>query len=504
MFWHRRRPNHTGNGVRGRRSGAVRAIVALLALMMGGWWGLPLTGASSGPAAVCRAAASAAAAGTRFQRVYTLPPWSPGPLAAATTADGGFLLAGIAGNPYNTSDFYLMKTDAAGNVLWNRTYNVLQKDGGGLPPEGGRALDLVPTPDGGFLLAGSACCYGGKAVAEVLKIGASGEVLWNKTYRSSSGSIHISIRRAVTTSDGDFLLIGHSGLDATSYRMFAAKIGPDGTLRWSRTYDALGNALDLLRDVTPTPDGGALLVGEMFQAGVALAFKIDADGNVDWARMYGQQFNGFITWEPHTVVRLPGGDFVLAGFGADLRGLGGSGPWVLRADSSGNLRWAEFVSHFFQGIRDTVPLSDGDVLLVGVAWEEDFRDMAAAKMTPDGVVQWGRRYGRTYDDSAAAAAAAPDGGFLLVGLSSNVSGEDQYLVRADATGSSGCLEQDLPTRVTPIDLNTLFIGTPTVQATDVALVVDALSPSVGTLATQSAILCSDAMAWRLYLPLVLR
>jgi len=120
-----------------------------------------------------------------------------------------------------------------------------------------------------------------------------------------------------------------------------------------------------------------------------------------------------------------------------------------------------------------------------------------------GVVQWGRRYGRRYGDGAAAAAIVSDGGFLLAGLSSNDSGnEDLYLVRADATGSSGCLEQDLPVQVTLID--TLSINTPIVQATDVALAVEALSPSVGTLTTQSAILCSDAMAWRLYLPLVVR
>jgi serine-aspartate repeat-containing protein C/D/E len=341
----------------------------------------------------------------------------------------------------------------------------------------------------------------GGAVAEVLKINGSGDVLWNKTYRSSS--VHISIRRAVATSDGDFLLIGHSGSDATSVGMFAAKIGLDGTLRWSRTYDAydpfIGNPADYLRDVAPTPDGGALLVGELFQSDAALAFKIDADGNVDWARMYGEQFRGDTEWKDPTVVRLPGGDFMLAGSAYNNR-IGSGYDWVMRIDSGGNVRWVKSRSF---GVGFMVPLSDGNLLLVGGAQVTGFPDVAAAKMTPDGVVRWGRRYGRAYADSAAAAAIVSDGGFLLAGLSSNDSGnEDLYLVRADATGSSGCLEQDLPVQVTPIDLG--FIGTPIVQATDVALAVEALSPSVGTLTTQSVILCSDAMAWRLYLPLVVR
>jgi hypothetical protein len=268
--------------------------------------------------------------------------------------------------------------------------------------------------------------------------------------------------------------------------MFAAKIGPDGTLRWSRTYDEPGS-LAILGDVAPTPDGGALLVGELFHYGAVLALKIDANGNVDWARMYGERLSGATKWDDPKVVRLPGGDFMLAGSAYNNR-IGYGYEWVLRIDSGGNVRWVKS-KHFRVGFM--VPLSDGNLLLVGGALSDTgFTDVTAAKMTPDGVVQWGRRYGRAYADSAAAAAIVSDGGFLLAGLSSNGSGySDLYLVRADATGSSGCLEQDLPpVQVTPIDLG--FIGTPIVQATDVALAVEALPPSVETLMTQGDILCT--------------
>jgi hypothetical protein len=83
------------------------------------------------------------------------------------------------------------------------------------------------------------------------------------------------------------------------------------------------------------------------------------------------------------------------------------------------VRWAKFQGF---GVGFMVPLSDGNLLLVGGAQVTDFPDVSAVKMTPDGVVQWGRRYGRAYADSAAAAAIVSDGGFLLAGLSSNGSG----------------------------------------------------------------------------------
>lgn len=84
----------------------MRAMVALLALIVGGWWRLPLTGASGGAAAVCRAAASAAAAGTRFHRSYGLAGSNETIRTVLPTSDGGFLLVGQVGKVDQTSSLY--------------------------------------------------------------------------------------------------------------------------------------------------------------------------------------------------------------------------------------------------------------------------------------------------------------------------------------------------------------------------------------------------------------
>jgi len=56
------------------------------------------------------------------------------------TSDGGFAVAAVSGN-----DFWLVKTDASGNMMWNQTY-------GG--PENQHLYSIVETSDKGFVLAG--------------------------------------------------------------------------------------------------------------------------------------------------------------------------------------------------------------------------------------------------------------------------------------------------------------------------------------------------------------
>jgi len=104
--------------------------------------------------------------------------------AVVETSDGGYAIAGYtnsSGAGYD--DFWLVKTDAYGNMEWNQTY-------GGVGSE--RAYSLVVTSDGGFALAG-----GGLLV----KTDVYGNMEWNRT-------IGGSIRSLVETSDGGYAIAG--------------------------------------------------------------------------------------------------------------------------------------------------------------------------------------------------------------------------------------------------------------------------------------------------------
>jgi hypothetical protein len=117
--------------------------------------------------------------------------------ALVEASDGGYVLAGET-HPGLTfwdawnADFWLVKTDKHGNMLWNRTYN-----GGGFNfPFASYeiAYSLIKTSDGGYALTGTGFW--------LVKTDVYGNVEWNKTYGGEEA------RALVATPDGGFALAG--------------------------------------------------------------------------------------------------------------------------------------------------------------------------------------------------------------------------------------------------------------------------------------------------------
>jgi hypothetical protein len=118
--------------------------------------------------------------------------------AVAPTRGGGYI---IAGRTFSTGaglfDMYLVKTDAAGNLTWQKTYGGSSSD---------EACAVVQTADGGYAVAGFTDSYGaGNFDVYLVKTDASGNKLWQKTYGGAQddGANCLQVR-----SDGGFILAG--------------------------------------------------------------------------------------------------------------------------------------------------------------------------------------------------------------------------------------------------------------------------------------------------------
>lgn len=85
------------------------------------------------------------------------------------TPDGGYIVAGE-----TSSDALLIKLDSQGNVQWQKTI-------GGTAPDGARTVTL--TDDGGYILCGYTYSMGaGNADLYLAKTDASGNVQWERAF----------------------------------------------------------------------------------------------------------------------------------------------------------------------------------------------------------------------------------------------------------------------------------------------------------------------------------
>lgn len=116
------------------------------------------------------------------------------------TPDNGFILAGsnASFDPYN-NDFWLIKTDDRGNILWNRTY-------GGAGSE--ECYSAQQTSDGGYILAGQTCSFGAGLCDFVLgKTDSEGTPLWARTFGGSQTDECTSVQQ---TPEGSYIMAGYT------------------------------------------------------------------------------------------------------------------------------------------------------------------------------------------------------------------------------------------------------------------------------------------------------
>ncbi len=136
-------------------------------------------------------------------------------------------------------DAMLLKIDSAGNALWEKQF-------GGAGFDAGRYA--LHTSDGGYLLVGSSSSYGSSSDVFVVKTDADGNLSWSKTFGTDSSDTGF---RAAEGSDGYLIggqTYGAAAPNNTRADMFLAKIDLTGTLVWSKSYGSqFGN--ENLRDI---------------------------------------------------------------------------------------------------------------------------------------------------------------------------------------------------------------------------------------------------------------
>jgi len=176
-------------------------------------------------------------------------------------SDVGYAIAGTTKSfDASSDDFWLIKTDEYGNMEWNKTYGRVDAEWIRITGEvHDNAYSLVETSDGGYALTGDTSPHllGSPRDVWLVKTDAYGNMEWNRTYGGESYEDAYSL---VETSDGGFAIAGCTRSFGAGFEDFwLVKTDEYGNLEWNRTYG--GEEWERARSLIETSDGGFALAG---------------------------------------------------------------------------------------------------------------------------------------------------------------------------------------------------------------------------------------------------
>jgi len=208
---------------------------------------------------------------TLWEKTYGGPYLDHGS-ALALTPDNGFLILGWTKSyGEGREDFYLIRTDSTGRIIWQRTY-------GGPYIDYAMALTVAP---------GNTSAFTGRTNSEktetqvpcLYSLDTLGHTVWQKTYTGFGDGGGNSI---IATPNGSYILTGWVTAEDARGQVFLARIAGNGSLVWKKLFGGRGE--DTGWSVIPTLDGGYLIAGRTTtfsnSNGDVYLLKTDSDGNL--------------------------------------------------------------------------------------------------------------------------------------------------------------------------------------------------------------------------------
>ena len=296
------------------------------------------------------------------------------------TKDEGYIIVGGKKSFWiiGSYDLWILKTDAKGNVLWDRTFGGSGEDLG---------FSVQQTNDDGYIIAGYTSFTNGKK-AWIIKIDSQG----NKQLDMATGRADSEAASIGLTKDGGYIITGYTP-SSGSGKEDVWLIKTNSKLHWDWLKTFGGPNRDLGLSVQETEDGGYIIAGltESFGAGKGDVWliKTDPKGDREWDRTFG----GSNFDSGASVQQTRDGGYIVTGYNTTTIDNVGSYSRLFNSDN------------------------------IGRVW--------LIKTDSEGIELWNETFGGTRNDWGNSVQETQDGGYIITGVTESYGAgkEDVWLIK---------------------------------------------------------------------------
>ena len=326
--------------------------------------------------------------------------------AIIPSPEGGYAATGNnnnAGTTVDSTDVYLIRIDSLGNAGLCSGINT--NDVTVVVPVFTTSVISVPSPGNvtnnspvitvgviSFVPVTKILCYDCKQIIPIIPPDttcSNGISFFQKLYGGAKDDL---AEWLAATADSGYVIAGHTnsvgngGIDG-----LLTRVNKKGNTVWSRAVGGSGN--DVLYGIKRTSDNGFIAVGQTKSygnaAGDAWLVKLDASGNIQWSKKYGDgNVNGDVAFE---VIQLSDGGYAFNG--AHQFAPGATESFVVRTDNLGNVLWSKQYGHSGSDEAYGITEDGSSLVVVGFYRAPNIYDGYVMKLDKStGAVQWIRTY----------------------------------------------------------------------------------------------------------------
>ena len=355
--------------------------------------------------------------------------------AVQQTSDGGYVIVGSSAS-YGAggSDLWILKVDASGEFSWSKTYGGQGNDVG---------KDIVQTSDGGYIITGYTKSFssGGDMDLWLIKTDANGEsCLYNdggtctqnssKWVKSFGTSGNDYGNSVQETSEGDFIVAGKSGRIPS---VFVVKTNSLGEKIWENLYGT--GPGDRGQYIIERQDLGFLIVGKENPNNAddnLCLINIDTDGSEVWHSLYG----GGSSDGGNHVSEVSGGGFIIAGSTKSYGNGNWDDMWLVKTSTGGSMEWQKTYGGNYTEIGNYVHEKvSGGYIITGSTESigQGLYDIWVVSTDYTGNEIYSQTFGGNMDDKALRGSKSDNGELLIIGYTSSFGngGDDVLFIKID-------------------------------------------------------------------------